>query len=260
MTFVAPITSVVSSSSRRRRNGRVWLASFPPIGSWGQATITTVAPPVYRGSQVYLSWTSASPAGTWFQVYLDGVLAWVGRKTSVTLPIPAGPKRVDIGVAPTGQEHTSFASLLPSHPTRQAVLTWLGGTYEGADLAGFHVYGGDVPSGAVDYTTPLATITAYPSGIYSDGFGEGRFGYGGFGASAGSYTWTSESLAGGTWAFGVKPFDLAGNEGTAATQTVSISAPPRAPAAFVGSTERLRYTFVGSPTYEVTLNWQAAAA
>jgi hypothetical protein len=258
-TLLAPNTHA-ASSPRRGRNGRVWMSSLPKIGSWGQATILVVNPPVYRGSQVYVSWTSSSPAGTWFQIYLNGVLAYVGRKLSATLPIPHGPIRIDVGVPPTGQEHTSFASLLPPAPTRRAQLTWLGGTYEGVDLAGFHVYGGDSPAATIDYSTPLATITAYPSGIYTDGFGMGGFGYGGFGESAGAYSWTSDPLAGGTWNFGVKAFDAAGNEGTASTQTISIVAPPRLPAPFVGTTSRLQYTYVGSPTYEVTLNWNASAA
>ena len=36
-------------------------------------------------------------------------------------------------------------------PARQATLSWLGGTYQGADIAGFHIYGEHTP-GAVSTT------------------------------------------------------------------------------------------------------------
>ena len=147
----------------------------------------------------------------------------------------------------------------PRAANAAGVLDWQGGTYLAADLAGFHVYGTPAPAAVVDYTTPIATITAYPAGISTDGFGMGGFGMGGFGSSASTYTWTSGPLAGGTWNFGVKPFDAAGNEGMPSTSSVSISAPPRPPAAFIGTTQRLQYVYVPA-TFVVTLNWMPSAA
>jgi hypothetical protein len=59
----------------------------------------------------------------------------------------------------------------------------------------------------------------------------GGFGLGGFGHAPASYAWTSEPLAGGVWAFAVRPFDHAGNEGAARTFAAAVFAPPRPPAA-----------------------------
>ncbi|MHB1561848.1 MAG: hypothetical protein ACYC61_30735 [Isosphaeraceae bacterium] len=212
---------------------------------FSQATIESVAPPRIRGSQVYLAWTSSSPSGTSFQVYINQRLAWAGRRLSCWIPIPSGPVRIDIGTVGVGEEGLSFASSLPAAPGRRAQLTWQSGSYKGADLAGFHIYGSDAPGGPVDTSTVLADITAYPAGIATDGFGVGGFGSGGFGQAAGSYTWTSAPLAAGTWTFAVAPYDSAGNIGASTTTTVAIAAPPRAPAAAPGTTSRLQYLLEG---------------
>ena len=136
------------------------------------------------------------------------------------------------------------------------LLSWLGGTFEAPDIAGFQVYGSDTAGGSIDYTAVLADITAYPSGIYTDGFGLGGFGYGGFGEAASTYTWTSGSLTSGTWSFGVLPYDSAGNLGTAATTSILIEVPPLAPAVFSDGT-RLKYTYNPS-NFEATLYWNAS--
>jgi len=225
---------------------------------FSQATITSVNPPVPSGGQYWISWTSSSPVGTWFQVYLNEQLAWAGQQTAIWLPIPTGgASRVDIGTVLAGEEQTNYSSSLPAGPNRTVELTWLGGTYEAPDLAGFHVYGEASPSAGIIYTTPLATITAYPSGIFTDGFGFGGFGYGGFGESSSSYSWTSKSLTSGTWNWAVKPFDQAGNLGSAMTTAVVIAVPPFEPAAYPDRS-RLKYTYQASPIFEVTLDWNAS--
>lgn len=212
---------------------------------FSQATIQSVAPPQIRGSQVYLSWTSSSPSGTPFQVYVNQRLLWAGRRRSCWIPIPAGPVRIDIGAVASNEEGLNFASSLPAAPGRRAQLTWQSGLYKGADLAGFHVYGADAPGGPVDTSKVLADITAYPIRIATSGFGSGGFGSGGFGQAPGSYTWTSDPLTAGTWTFAIAPYDSAGNVGASAVTTVTIAAPPRAPAATPGTTSRLQYTLEG---------------
>ena len=107
------------------------------------------------------------------------------------------------------------------------------------------MYGSDAPGGAVDDSVALADITAYPAGIATDGFGLGGFGAGGFGQSAGIYAWTSGPLAAGTWTFAVVPYDAAGNQGAAQTTTVTLTGPPREPAAFAGTSTRLQYALNG---------------
>jgi hypothetical protein len=236
---------------------------------FSQATITSVNPPVYTGFQVALSWTSSSPAGTWFQVYIEEALSWWGQTTAARIAMPsAGPVRVDIGTVLPGEEQTDFSGSLPAAPADRAKLSWLGGTFEGADIAGFRVFGSDAaggygvgpfgsgPFGEIDLGIVLADITAYPGGIYTDGFGFGGFGYGGFGASASTYTWTSEPLTNGGWSYAVIPYDSAGNLGTAAVTGVTITAPPLPPALF-GDTLRLHYTY-NATNHEATLNWLAS--
>ena len=236
---------------------------------FSQSTITQVYPPQVRGGQVYLSWATSSAADNWWQVYVNQQLAWSGLRLWTWVPIPSGPVRIDIGTVDAGEEYVSFASALPSAPTRRARLTWQSGTYKGTDLAGFHIYGADKPGGAIDYTTILADIAAYPAGIVTDGYGFGGFGARSFGQSASSYSFTSEPLSAGSWSFAVVPFDLAGNSGSAMTTAITIVAPPRTPAPFAGTTNRLQYnleaygqTGFGSGSFGLPaaiLNWNPSA-
>ena len=253
---------------------------------FSQATITSVSPPVYSGFQVYLSWTCSSPpsgygsggcglglyglgSGLSFQVYVQEQLAWWGQTTSSRIAMPTtGPVRVDIGTVLPGEEQTDFSADLPSAPVRRAELSWQGGTFEAADIAGFQVFGsddgtgyggdgfGDGPYGGIDFSVVLADITAYPSGIHTDGFGLGGFGLGGFGEAASTYTWTSEPLTSGNWFYAVVPYDQAGNLGTIAMTSVTINVPPLPPA-LDDDNLRLTYTY-NSDNQEVTLNWLAS--
>jgi hypothetical protein len=224
--------------------------------SFSQSSITNVNPPVQQGAQLLLSWTSSAPLGTVYQVYLNQQLAWTGIGLSCTVPVPTAISRIDIGTVDSTDTQTNFQTALLPPPARQAALSWLGGTYLGADIAGFHVYGEETPGGGIDFTTILATVPAYVAGIITDGFGYGGFGQGGFGQSAGSYSWTSQPLSGGTWNWGIKPFDTAGNEGSAQTTAVTIAAPPLPPAPFPNMT-RLQYTYSQSAE-QVTLTWNAS--
>jgi hypothetical protein len=224
--------------------------------SFSQSTITRVNPPVQYGTQLLLSWTSSSPDGTVYQVYLNQELVWSGVSQSCSIPLPSTISRIDIGTVSPGSAQANLQSALPPSPARQITLRWLGGTYEGADIAGFHVYGEHTPGGGIDFTTILTTIPAYIVGIITDGFGYGGFGQGGFGQSAGCYSWTSQPLSGGTWNWAVKPFDTAGNEGPAQTTAVTISAPPLPPAPFPNAS-RLQYMY-GSSNNQLTLAWNAS--
>ena len=213
---------------------------------FSQADIIQVYPPQYQGAQVFISWdSSATPGSVYYQIYIDLSLAWWGLDASTWLPIEPGTHRIDIGYVDPGEEQTDFSAGLSPTPPRRAELSWIGGYWEGSDLAGFHVYGAASPGGAISYTTPLATITAYPGGIDTSGWGLGGWGLGGWGSAGGSYSWTSETLASGTWSFAVKPFDSAGNEGIAQFATVIISAPPSPPAVLSDGVTRLSYTLLG---------------
>jgi hypothetical protein len=225
-----------------------------------QSTITEVFPPVVQGGQLWISWTSSSPSGTWFQVYLDRVLAWWGTATHVALTLPGGPIRVDIGTVLPGEQQTDFSALLPVAPYDRAVLSWLGGTYEDPtgndDIAGFRVYGEPSPGAGINYTTPLADVTAYINRLITDGYGQGGYGQGGYGRSAGSYSWESDPLANGLWAFAVAPYDHAGNVGTGSLAYALIQCPPAPPARNAAGV-RLTYTY--SPiSQKISLAWLAS--
>jgi hypothetical protein len=224
--------------------------------SFSQSSITSVNPPVQYGTQLLLSWTSSAPAGTTYQVYLNQQLVWSGVGLSCSIPLPTAIARIDIGSVGVAESQVHFLAELPPGQARQVTLSWLGGTFLGADIAGFHIYGELSPGAGIDYTTVLATVPAYVAGIITEGFGYGGFGQGGFGQSAGAYSWTSQPLSGGTWNWGVKPFDTAGNEGPAQATAVTIAAPPLPPAPFPDMT-RLNYTY-SSATKQATLAWNAS--
>jgi hypothetical protein len=257
---------------------------------FSQTTITSVNPPVYIGFQVALSWTCSSPTSgfgsggfgeggfavdspatsLWFQIYIDRQLAWWGQTTAARIAVPNdGPVRVDIGTVLPGEEQVDFSADLPTSPATHAELSWLGGTFEGADIAGFRVFGSDSAGGSIDYSIVLADITAYPGGIMTDGFGMGPFGAGAFGSSAGTYIWESAPLTSGVWSFGVVPYDQAGNQGTPSTTSITITAPPLPPA-LDGDNDRLEYVWNNrfgqgafgagdfGGEWTVTLNWLAS--
>jgi hypothetical protein len=224
--------------------------------SFSQSSITSVNPPVQHGTQLLLSWTSSAPSGTIFQVYLNQQLVWSGVGQSCSIPLPTAISRIDIGTVGPAESQIHFSAELPSSPARQVTLSWLGGTYQGTDIAGFRIYGEQIPGGGIDYTTVVATVPAYVAGIVTDGFGYGGFGQGGFGQAAGSYTWTSQPLSGGNWQWGVKRFDTAGNEGSPQTATVTVSAPPLPPAPFPDMS-RMQYSY-DSSTKQAVLDWNAS--
>lgn len=227
--------------------------------SFSQATIlsTNIIP---DGAELLVSWTSSSPAGTIYQLYVNGILAWHGTALSTIVPTPPAniPASFNVGTVGASEGLVNFSADLPPPvgTGNEVQLVWQGGTYLATDLAGFHVYQSDVAGGAIDYTTPVGTIAAYVASVVTAGFGVGGFGAGGFGAAASTYTWTSGLLTNGLWAFGVRSFDQAGNEGPAATTMATILGPPNPPARDAFG-KRLEYTFNGA-TFIVTLTWLAS--
>ncbi len=246
---------------------------------FSQATITGINQPTYMGGLMFVSWTTSSPSGTWFQVYLDQELSWFGQSTATRLPIPtASPVRIDIGTVNPGEEQTDFSSSLPAAANKFAELNWIGGSFEAPDLAGFFVYGSSGPTtfsdagfgdygfgdgqfglggpAVINFTTPLADITAYPGGFTMDGFGMGGFGLGGIGQASSAYQWISGPLTSGVWMFCVVPFDNAQNLGVPQFASCVICVPPLPPGLFPDGT-RLHYVWNPS-LHEVTLNWLAS--
>jgi hypothetical protein len=228
--------------------------------AFSQTTITD-ARAARDGVDLLIVWSSTAPAGTLFQVYVSGMLAWHGTARSCVLPAPpAGePTRIDVGTVAATEGLTDFSADLPAPAGggNRVLLEWIGGLYLGADLAGYRIYSGTSPGGAVSYAAPVATVAAYTQGIVSEGYGDGGYGDGGYGDGSSGYSWTSGPLAGGTWNFAVRPFDEIGNEGAASTYSAVIAAPPPPPAANAAG-KRLTYTYNGT-THSATLAWLASA-
>jgi hypothetical protein len=206
------------------------------------------------------TWVSSAPAGTTFQVYLDNVLAWSGIDRAVHLPWPTGRNtRISVGTVGVGEEDDDFSASLPALNPAFKDLTWEGGTFLAADIAGFNVYKSATAGGAVDYATVVKVIPAYPGGVVTDGYGMGGYGHGGYGHSASVYVWQTPSLGNGSWTFAVAAFDEAGNEPVSpATVVVVIAAPPRPPAAD-SQGRRLSYSY-NDTTQVATLTWLASPA
>lgn len=220
--------------------------------AFNPSTITSVDPPEFEAGHVVLRWQSPDPVGTWYQVYLDGRLVWWGIETQATIPYPSGRVRIDIGVVANGEQETDFSGSIVTR-SNCARLDWKGGAIQAPDLASFRIYGEHSPGAGIDYITPIDEITAFPGDVYLDGFGMGGFGEGSFGTSIVLFSWVSNPLAGGTWAFAVVPVDTAGNEGVPRLGTQHIVAPP-GPPGLNAFGQRLTYTY-SFATKQVTLSW-----
>lgn len=220
--------------------------------AFSQTNITGVTYKDVPGGNVKITWTSSSPAGTVFQAYVNRSLIWSGTTRTTTLKLSPGDS-VDIGEVGAGEGNDDFSGSLPTTPETRVRLEWLGGFWEGLDLAGWRVYGEAEPGGGIDYDTPLADIQAYVEGSETDGYGYGEFDGGGFGYASGNYSWTSDPYTSGLWAFAVVPYDRIGNEGTGATITKAVLAPPGPPSRLAsGNRVDLEYS---PSTHQVTLTW-----
>jgi hypothetical protein len=217
------------------------------------------------GPQIFITWTSSAPAGSFFQVYVDGRLAWYGTAPRCYAPIPASANGrnvwVDVGTVDPSEVQADFSSSLTSASQGgpQVQFSWTGGTYLDAtgndDVQGFRIYRGDSPGAAVDWSAPVGHVPAYPGGWICDGFGLGGFGLGGFGRAASSYTWSMPGLASGAWQFAIVPYDREGNNrGTGQAVGVNVIAAPRAPAA-PATGPRLTYAYSGPGSRQITLSW-----
>jgi hypothetical protein len=245
--------------------------------AFSQATIDEVTL-AYDGDSIRVSWTSSSPAGTVFQVYADAALAWSGAgRTAViqspTIDVPGlahqtAAVRIDVGTVGVGEDDEDFSADLPTvaGTVNRVNLSWTGGAFEVTDpdkppLAGFRVYGPTAPGGAVSYATVLGTVAYAPGGISQGGWGQGGWGQGGWGAGVETFSWTTGPLCPGSWTFAVKPFDEAGNEGTAVTATQVVAAAPQPPARNAAG-KRLTYSnfHITAGQAYADLHWIAPAS
>lgn len=150
--------------------------------SFDQSTITSISSDVERGA-LNIDWTTTSPTGTWFQVYVNGQLAARTRSTSVSIPKPSVGSQIDVGAVGASESMVRFTTAggfgvggfgfggfgigasLPASPANRVELDWTGGAFLDTlgTVGGFYVY----------------------SAVPSTGFGTGGFGEGGFGVDGG---------------------------------------------------------------------------
>lgn len=217
-----------------------------------------VGEPVLKrvGRELLVSWTSTAPAGTIFQVYANGRLAWATTDRRVYLPWPREKLTIQVGAVDAGEAGVDFSSSLSTvEPPDRVTLSWEGGSYLG-DVVGFRVYQSAAAGGAVDYATPVGFVPLTTSSAEATGYGLGGYGSGGYGLAASAYSWTSAKLASGVWTFAVVPVDSAGNEGTPSTSSQTVAAAPRPPAPD-SQGRRLTYTY-DAGTGVPTLHWNAS--
>ena len=217
------------------------------------------------GPDLFVAWSSTLPGGTIFQVYVDRRLSWHGAGGRCHVPLPSGGLGrniwVEVGAVAADEPTRDYSSSLaaPGGRSERARLTWSGGTYLDPsgrdDVRGFRIYRSPHAGAAVDLTSVVDTVVAYPGGWINDGYGKGGFGGGGFGRAATLYEWQSPPLGSGVWRFLVVPFDRAGNpRGSGQPAVVEIRSSPRPPARDADGT-RLRSTYAGPSSRYLTLNW-----
>jgi hypothetical protein len=219
------------------------------------------------GAELYVVWSS-SALGKVFQVYIDRRLAWYGLQTFCCVPIPLDANGrnvwIEVGTVTADDKTKDYSGSLngPGGNGNRAQLTWYGGSYLDAagldDIQGYYIFSSASAGGAVDYSKPIDSIPAYPSGILTDGYGMGAFGLGGFGRGASFYEWRSAPLSSGTWVFAVAPYDKEGNsQESPLLARVTIGTAPLPPR--VGEHGgRLTYDYSSTTTRIATLNWLAS--
>lgn len=111
----------------------------------------------------------------------------------------------------------------------------------------------------VDYATRVGYVPGRSGPAWADGFGRGRAGRGRAGYSEVAYGWTSSPHStAGLKAYGIRPVDEAGNEGTAAEVGITITLPPGPPAVDATTLKRLAYAY-DKPSAKATLSWSPPA-
>lgn len=209
------------------------------------------------GHDLQIRWSSSSPDGTTFQVYLDRRLAWNGKTRTARLPaISAGtPTLIEVVAVDPGEDTVNYADSFDALPGRAARVEWSGGRWQSLSLLRFDIYLSPGPGQPVSYTNPVGVAWA-PHEVAQDGYGIGGYGLGGYGYAEVRYSWTSRPLAPGVWTVGIIARDATGIPGVAAEASVTLAGPPRAPAAVPGQ-PRLAIS-VNPATRVPTLTWAAS--
>ena len=173
--------------------------------------------------------------GIAFQLYANATLSdWTGGNSLTTFWFPTRHTMFEIFAIAAHLASTSQSNLISTTGGETVTLTWTAST--SSDVKEYRIYANDGAGGAVDYDTLYATVTASVGGYTPD-----------------TYSYKTARLASGSWTFGIRAVDTAGNVQTTPTRedTVVIARLPEPP-------QNPSYTYSGT-TYKATLSWQAPA-
>lgn len=190
----------------------------------------------WKGGRFELGYPLGMPLGVdpgvSFQVYSGGAFCCATSEPQANVPVRADELNwfEVIGVA-THLKSIQQTSVIEKSLGRKVKLTWPRSNSE--DVETYRIYR-DNRSGTVDYTTVIGEVAARPGGVALE-----------------SCTWTSGELQAGTWKFGLRTVDAAGNVKTSPVREVAVSItpvpdPPRG----------LAHTYESS-SHKVTLTWSA---
>ena len=190
----------------------------------------------WKGGRFELGYPLGMPlgvvSGVGFQVYMAGALCCATTETQALVGVTDEELNwlEILGVA-THLMTVDQSNVIETSLGRKVRLTWPASVSDDV-----HVYRicHDDRSGTVDYETVIDEVEAKPGGV-----------------SLESYSWTSEELRAGTWKFGVRAVDVAGNEVASPSREVQLTvAPVPDPPTELGHA----YSEV---THKVTLTWSA---
>lgn len=190
----------------------------------------------WKGGRFELGYPLGMPLGVEggiaFQVYAAGDLVAATTEPLVAVPVTGGELNwfEVIGVA-TRLVAVPQPNVLERTFGRRVELAWAASVSD--DVRAYRVYA-DGRSGTVDYGTPVGEVDAAPGGVRCE-----------------RYRWTSPELESGTWKFGIRAVDAAGNVQTSPARevTATIGTVPDPPAGLAHAYD--------PATHKVTLAWTA---
>ena len=196
---------------------------------------------VFKGGRFALGYPLGMPLGVdasvSFQVYVDGALSeTVVVPIALLSPAEGVQHHVEvIGIA-SHLAQMSQANVLNHVGGRRVRLTWSASSSD--DVAIYHIYdnGG---SGSVDYETLIAEVDALVGGMKLD-----------------ELSWMSSELEDGTWRFGMRAVDAAGNVAenpTRETDEIAVTGLPLPPSdvafEYEQSSAAVELTWTGSDSF-----------
>lgn len=190
----------------------------------------------WKGGRFELGYPLGMPlgveAGVSFQVYSGGGLLCATGEPQASVPARIGELNwfEVIGVA-THLKGFQQLNVIERSLGRKAKLEWPASG--SGDVETYRIYH-DNRSGTVDYGTVTGEVEAKPGGV-----------------ALTDYSWTSEELQSGSWKFGLRTVDAAGNARTSPVREVaaSITATP-------DPVSGLGHTYNGV-SHKATLTWSA---